>query len=211
MASILEANLSITTKINEYLATSKEKSYFITAVTVIFTLIVLVFGIRPAVTAAVRQYNDNQLRDDAIEQLETKISSLESLVAQQNQARETINYLNFVLPRENRQDYFIDTVFEIADSEFVTISNITFEDNEEFSPAQAGILTDPSIVGQEVSISLTGSLENIISFAEEIESSRRPMLINTMNINPIVIDENTTNERLTFSSNIILVYFYSNL
>ncbi|MDQ6985572.1 MAG: hypothetical protein Q9M91_02065 [Candidatus Dojkabacteria bacterium] len=209
MATIFES--SITKRLDQYLANSQKKSYFVAAVTLVFTLVIFLFGIRPAITASIRQYNDNKERTDVIVQLESKLDSLKSLTEQESLNADVIDYFRFLLPSKDRGDYIFDELTTYLNSNNIEISSIQWVRNDDQFEQLSGFLLDPPVVSRLVNIQGSTEIGDLVSFLNIIEESRRIYNVRSLQIFPVNSETlDLFSDLKPFTFNLEVQYFYWN-
>lgn len=160
------------TDISKYLEGSKNKSYFVTAVTILFLVMFIILGVVPAYNAVVAQYNQNKDRDIAIEQLTTKINNLKALDKQNLEKASLIEYFNKVFPSSVSQDKVIEQFFTLAEKNSVFVSNVSFSDQSTRAPLGQTFQVGPQVNYLVSSITVEGSQVGLQTFVQDLENSR---------------------------------------
>lgn len=201
-------------RLNELLSTSKNKSYFVGAVTVLFIILMTMVGILPAYSAFTFQNEENDRRDEVIAKLQNKVDISKALTEEYQSKTDLVNYFNKVFPNIPQQSDIVQSLTDLADKHQVYLSKLTFVS---VSPADlAKQQIDPSVKAQSVTLSLEGSRENILAYLSDIELSRRIFDATTISIDKKVIDQSSITDQSNslskgdFEATFQLLYFYYN-
>jgi Tfp pilus assembly protein PilO len=166
----------ITKRLNEYLKTSQNKSYFVISVTVLFVVLVILVGIIPAVSAISLQRSENKKRDEVITKLESKLATLKSLTGESTAKKSLVDYLNAAIVDEIDQASFLTEIDSLVEEENLFLTSVSFDfpdnvkvDNDLIKKYQVS----SQLKSQSVNILLEGSMDNIKDFVSKLESTRR--------------------------------------
>lgn len=160
--------------LEQYLQTSKNKTYFVAAVTFLFLLVILIGGIIPAFSSVLSQYEENKKRDDAIFQLETKLSTLKSLTLQESEKSATLEIFDNVFANELNQKDAVSEINQLSTLNNLTLKSVTFTEagtRRQTPDSEFGVT--PNVQAQEVSFSIQGNKDNIMKFINALETSKR--------------------------------------
>jgi hypothetical protein len=166
----------ITKRLNEYLKTSQNKSYFVISVTVLFVVLVILVGIIPAVSAISLQRSENKKRDEVITKLESKLATLKSLTGESTTKKSLVDYLNAAIVDEMDQASFLTEIDALIEEENLFLTSVSFDfpdnitiDNDLIKKYQVS----SQLKSQSVNILLEGSMDNIKDFVGKLELTRR--------------------------------------
>jgi cell division protein FtsL len=178
--TIVQKNRSL--KLAEYLSDSKHKSYFVAAVTVVFFIVFLTFGVVPAFSSVLQQNEENGKIQIAIEKSTKKINDLKKMVGESETKSNLISYLEYLFPDSTAQEAFLNDIYEMANRNSVFVSVVAFPDTKRSAPLVRDFGVTPQIASVAVNLNTEGSRDGVLQFVEELENSRR-----IMNITNIVI------------------------
>jgi Tfp pilus assembly protein PilO len=207
-----ESQQSISDKLNQYLETSQNKSYFLILVTVVFVIVMTVFGIIPAYSAFISQGVENEKRQSAIEKLSKKLEDLKSLTQESNQKEKLVNYFNYVFPERPEQEVVLKELVDISNSAGVNLQEFTFNEVSNISKDFGNNNIDPNVNALLINARLEGTQSSLTTFMSNLEQSDRIYTLRSVNIvrKPIseILNSNTENHyRLLLVLN---VYYYQN-
>jgi len=166
---------NINKRLNDLLATSQNKSYFVGAITVVFIVIMAMVGILPAYSAFTFQNEENAKRDLVIEKLTTKLRISQGLSKEYDSKISIVNYFKEIFPNTPNQDGIITLLNDIATSNSSNLSKLSFNKNPSVAFTQAGY--EEQIKSQQVSITVDGSQSALQNIINDIENSRRMLNI----------------------------------
>lgn len=158
--------------LNEYLATPRNKSYFVAAVTVVFVVLIAFFGIRPAISAVLNQRTDNRKRDEVITQLELKLETLRNLTIESQSKEGLVTYFETRFSTEMRQDIILGEINKYAEENDIYLDSLTFAEPTRDDTAQRQYQVTEKVIKHLVNVSIEGSQENILDFVNDLENSR---------------------------------------
>lgn len=167
--------------INQYLQTSRQRSYFVVSITVGLLVLVVIVGILPAYSAIVNQRRENRKRDEGIAQLEDVITQYQSFISLEETLENEISLFNEVFPSNNapQEDVILD-VINIGSVFNIEITSISFSDAVREVSLQTDFLVSPQVESQRVSITISGTRDDILSYVQALEDSRR--IYNIINV-----------------------------
>jgi hypothetical protein len=166
-------------KFNSMLSTSRNKTYFVAAVTVAFVLLLALAGIAPSIGSLTLQIEENRKRDELIGKLNAKLSTLKNLTREYNQKTSLIEYFNQIFPNKLYQERIITKLADLFEDNNLSFENITFLDvSAEQNKFKETV--GKQIVFEKFQIDGEGTQQNILNLIEEIDSERR--IMNTKNI-----------------------------
>ena len=199
---------NINKRLNDLLATSQNKSYFVGAITVVFIVIMAMVGILPAYSAFTFQNEENAKRDLVIEKLTTKLRISQGLSKEYDSKISIVNYFKEIFPNTPNQDGIITLLNDIATSNSSYLSKLSFNKNPSVAFTQAGY--EEQIKSQQVSITVDGSQSALQNIINDIENSRR-----MLNILSFTLDRKTQEDlaveavfRGEYVLNVQMEYYY---
>lgn len=197
------------TNLEDYLKSSKNKSYFIVAVTVLFLVIFLILGVIPAYGAILDQVKQNKARDEAIAKLETKIETLENLKEEREEKTDLVSFLEKAIPNGNNQEAVIEKVYSIAERTGVIVTLTTFPLEENKKPLSDIFQATAQIEYASLTVTVEGSNLAVLDFARELEDSRIIFNVDNVIVTKKSADELEQNgERGDYVMRLNLKYFY---
>jgi Tfp pilus assembly protein PilO len=200
---------SKTFQLSEYLQDSKNKSFFTAFTTFAFVIIMALFGIIPAYSSLGSQIKDNELRDEAKQNLEKKLDDLKKLFDEQKQNESLVNYLFQVFPDNPTQENVIELLENLGKKDGIFIKSFGFSENQGDSNILKNLKLSSSVKYQRVNVIAEGTQSGIVNFVKEIETLRRIVNIENLTINRKTGVELTQSQaNLDFKLNIQADYFY---
>lgn len=170
MASIISPKIDI----NRYLQNSKNKSYFVIAITVIFIVLVILVGILPAYSAVVSQSRENSKRSKVLDQLEAKITALRNLSTEFSSKKDIIGIFHESFPESDpRQELVVTDITDYIKKNNLYLESIAFSEPERSISLTTEFEVASQVDSQIVAVNLEGSRENILNFIRNLENSRR--------------------------------------
>lgn len=199
--------------INRYLQTSKQKSYFVVLVTVLLIILVIIVGILPAYSAILFQRSENKKRDEGAKQLEEVVAQYKNFLQLEEEINEQLSVFNNVFPVDNApQENVVKEVTSTAESTNVDLTSVSFSDSSRDVSLQIQYLVGTQVMYQSVSISVEGSRESILSFIEELESSKRVFnIVNARISRKEQIQASTVFEGRDYTATIQAEFYWSEL
>lgn len=197
------------TDLNKYLSGSKNKSYFVAAITILFLVIFIILGVVPAYNAVVLQYNQNKERDIALEKLTTKVAALKSLDKQNIEKSKLVEYFSSVFPSDGTQSKVIDQLFSLSEKNSVFISDIAFADESTRIPLDQIFDVSSQVNYLTASINLEGSKIGLQDFVKDLENSRTIFNVISIDLSKKSVDEIEENtENGDHILKVTVQYFY---
>jgi hypothetical protein len=197
-----------TRRLNELLATSQNKSYFVGAVTVIFIVIMTMVGILPAYSAFTFQYEENNKRDQLIEKLSNKLKVSQTLSKEYDSKIAIVNYFAESFPDNPDQEGIVDLIKEMVAANKSYLEKITFNKNPTTTFIQSAL--EPEIQAQQVGITVHGTQSDLLTIISELESSRRILNIFSVTLDrkpqEVIDTGNATNGE--FLLNVQMEYYF---
>ncbi len=198
---------SITERVNELLSTSKNKSYFVAAVTVIFVVVMALAGILPAFSAFGFQAEENSRRIELIGKLEKKLSVSKKLVQEQGAKGDLVAFFAKVFPNEPGQDLIIEDVNDLTKKHGIFLQNISFSGY--IAEVAFKAKYDQRVKFQTASLIIQGDLQKIQDLVKDVEGSRRIFHIKTLVVSRKTGADlvNSPKDR-EYSATILFEYYY---
>ncbi|RMD76879.1 hypothetical protein D6810_02740 [Candidatus Dojkabacteria bacterium] len=162
--------------LEEILSSKEKSSYFIIAVTVIFTISVLFFGVLPSYSAFSAQAVENQKREDLLNQAKDKLDKLKLLSQELNSETQLVDKLYKVLPNNMDQDAVIDEILKLVQKNYLELKSINFTENEDIPRKHSNLMNDQKLKVVGVNLLVESSNSNftsLISLIRDIERSKR--------------------------------------
>lgn len=161
-------------KLRDFISTSKGKSYTVAISTVALILLLVVVGIFPAVNSILYQVQENDRKLGVLGTMDTKITTIRSLV-QQEQLKPTISAaLDKALPNGVSQEVLFDLINQGASENSVTINSLAFgEPSLSRKLPLVFIGLSPYVDSKIVTITLTGPKDDLEKFLSFLENTRR--------------------------------------
>lgn len=163
-------------KLNSYLAESKNKTIFTVAITVLLLVFLLILGILPAYSSLSIQKLDNEKRDLLIAMQKQKIADLKLLSQDSQNSSTVVDYLNFVMPSIVDQEILITFFNDLVASSNINLVEIAFNNNVDTNSLVINNINLPaSVLPLGVNIVVQGNREGIVNLIKTIEASTRLM------------------------------------
>jgi len=202
---------NVNKRLNDLLATSQNKSYFVGAITVVFIVIMAMVGILPAYSAFTFQNEENGKRDLVITKLSNKLGISQGLSKEYDSKKDVVSYFEEIFPKQPSQNSIIDLVNSISVSNSSFLSKISFNKNPSVAFTQLGY--EEQIKSQQVNISVEGSQSALQNIINDIEESRRILNILTFTLDRKSQEEIDSNGGVTHGEyvlNVQIEYYYYN-
>lgn len=199
-----------TTRLNELLSTSQNKSYFVGAVTVIFIVVMSMVGIVPAYSAFTFQHEENGKRDVLIEKLTKKLTISQALSREYDEKEAVVEYFAESFPDNADQEGIITLLNDIVNVNNSYIVKMTFNKNP--TPSFTQLAYEEQIKSQQVSVTAEGSQSALLSIVKDVENSRRILNIAAVTLDrkpQDVINAGTPNGEYVLNLQ-MEYYFYTN-
>ncbi len=160
------------TRLNEILNTSQRKTYFVAAVTVIFVIGMLLIGVLPSYSAFSSQAVQNGKRQEAIDALETKRTTIENLVKEEDTKKTLLTEFNLAFPTTTYDQINVLTVAQnLATKNNVFLLNSTITDIINTNEIIKKFLVTQQVKAQTVSETLEGGREDLTNYVSGLESN----------------------------------------
>ncbi len=190
--------------LEQYLKTSKNKTYFVAAITFLFLLVILIGGVIPAFSSVLGQFEENKKRDEGILQLETKLNTLKNLTLQESEKAETLEIFDNVFSNQLDQKDAVSEINQLATLNNLVLRSITFaEAGTRRQTPDAEFAVTPNVQAQEVGFSIQGDKDSILKFMDSLENSKR--IYNIVNVSFQVATDQQTGKPI--SNNIFMGSF----
>jgi len=195
--------------LNEYLKSSKNKSLFIAAVTVIFFIIFMVFGVIPAYREVLSQNKENKLIKDTVALADKKVKDLKLLVAEKESKADVLSFFSSVFENRLNQANLIIDLFKYGEENQVSITNISFDEQSRSQQLELEVGSIPNVQYIGFTLEAEGSREDLLKYIKEIEDSRRIFNIINLTITQKTEEEiNQVGEFRAFNLSAIVEYYY---
>lgn len=159
-------------KLNELLDTSQKKTYFVAAVTVLFVIVMLLVGVLPSYSAFTAQAANNALRQEAIDQLETKRTTIENLVKEEGAKEGILNEFDTAFPTAKPDQVDVVTsVDRLATENGVTLLSTTITDIINTNDIIKKFLVTTQVKAQAIGAVLEGDRDSLANFVEDVEKN----------------------------------------
>lgn len=174
----------VTTKLNTYLQTPQHRSYFIIFVTLIFIIVMVIFGILPAYTAFTIQGAENEKRQEAITRLDSKLTTLKKLTGESQNKADIIKYFETIFPALPDQETILNELITIGNETSVYLAGLGFKENKELKNefSRLDIPLSSNVRSLTLEVTMEGSQQTLNNFINNIEEKRRIYNIKSLNI-----------------------------
>ena len=173
----MDAKVPVTTnyreRLNKILATSKRKSYFVAAVTVLFAVAMFLLGILPSYSSLTLQAKENEKKDEVLNMMQTKLTTLKNLTAESEQKKDLVAFFSSAFPDSSSQEDVLNSILAFANSNKLYLSSVSFSDARRDKPLSVDFSVNDQIKSQVLSLFVEGKRDNILKFINDIEQSRR--------------------------------------
>ena len=153
----------------------------------------LFFVLRPTVLTITQLFKDVNTKEETIKQLDEKIQNLNTAQNIMDRERKNIEKLDSAIPNGPLPDKFIRQIESIAQKNGSPISALTVDEvtligkEGNFKPIER---LPEGTSGLNISISLTGNnYQPLISFLSDLENTRRPLLLDSVSLNSVIIEK----------------------
>ncbi len=198
-------------QLNEYLSDSKNKSYFVVAVTVIFFIVFVFLGVIPSIRSIISQTSKNAEIQKAINRTSTKLRFMQQMVTEQSTKQSLIENFNSLFPNTISQESAIEDLYSLAEQNNIYILNLTFPDDRRRTAQSLAreFRVGPNVKSQAINLNAESNRDSIQNFIENLENSRR-----VFNIRTVTISKKTGEALINagfdkeFNLSMVLEYFY---
>jgi hypothetical protein len=171
---------NIQQQLNVLLESSKNKSYFVAAVTVGFVVLMILVGVLPSYSAFTAQAEKNAKKQEAIDKLEAKKTALEDLVEDEKNKVNLFNLFNTILPDQPEQVAVLKEVKEISEINEVLLLSSSFSEARTNAEVIKKFKTSKQLKAQTLNILLEGTRENLNNFIGDLERDIRVLDVKNM-------------------------------
>jgi len=168
--------------LNKYLSDSRNKSYFVGLVTVVFFIVFMILGVIPAFRAVLSQNEENQKIEEATNQLNNKFQNLETLIDEYESSSNLIEYFEDIYPSGFDQERAIETVNTFATNNDVFIDTFNFTEVDRDEPPSRSFGVSNQVDFVQISLKVEGRINNLVQFVEDLESSRQIFNVTGVNL-----------------------------
>lgn len=154
---------------------STSKSTFIGGLVVIILIFNFIFVIKPLRADINTAKADTSKIDTEIKQLQSEINKLGDVNKDLPTDEVTRSKLLVLAPEELNQSELINALTDIASKNSISLNAINFDEQGEDSEI-------PGLNKVSISANLTGTYDNLISFLQGIEASKRAMVVRSINV-----------------------------
>lgn len=183
------AAVPITKRITTLVATQQGKSYAVAAVTLLLMLVMIAFGIFPVVSALFAGIEQNSVKSELLEKMQTKRTILQKLIVEENSKHAVSLALESALPDSLDQVQVINNLNSLAQSTGSTINILNFGTLDTKRDLKIVFNLTSKLDGKSVSISVSGSRAGLERFLSGLEQLRRVVNVRAFTI--AKIDPNT--------------------
>ncbi|MCA9386462.1 hypothetical protein KC669_00340 [Candidatus Dojkabacteria bacterium] len=194
-------------ELNELLNNSRNKSIFVSAVTILLLIVLIIFGIIPSMRSVISQYKENQLIQKTIDEANKKIAAIKDMVDEKENKSQVLGVFDTVMPMEIIQGETIEQLYDFAGGD-VYITAISFP--EEYPTQSTSLLgVTEKVKDVEVTIRADGTEKSLREFVRKIEESSKVFNIINLSFNRKSDDEiETLGIEKEFEINLTLEYYY---
>jgi Tfp pilus assembly protein PilO len=154
----------------EYIKTMKEspekkRSYIFLGFSLLVTIILIVFAIRPTITTITRINKEIKEKTRTNDLLEKKIDTLSELDKEYKENRQKFDDLELIFPVGENQSLFLANIEPIVARNGYSLSSVRFD-----SYKGDFLLNTRVLVPQTISVSVRGRQANIVGLLRELEA-----------------------------------------
>jgi cell division protein FtsB len=159
------------------------KTYTDLILTSLAIIIFSLFAIKPTAVTIIKLYKEMKAKEQTIQRMDQKISSLEQAEKIYNDNKDSIDLLNQAIPDSPKPEIFIRQIEGIAQTHSVTLSNMNLEEavlkasdssQEDIIANQTPANTPIQESEQNASVRVTANYPILIDFLKDIENMRSP-------------------------------------
>ncbi len=173
-------------RLDQILATSKRKSYFVGAVTVLFAVAMFLLGILPSYSSLTLQAKENEKRDEVLGMLQNKLTILKNLSTEKEQKGGIVDVFNSAFPDSSNQEDALNTILSYSTKNKLYFASASYSDARRGKPLQIEFEVNDQVKSQVIALLFEGKRENILKFITDLEQSRR-----IFNIQSVIIVRKT--------------------
>ncbi|MCA9381677.1 hypothetical protein KC678_05405, partial [Candidatus Dojkabacteria bacterium] len=194
-------------ELNELLSNSRNKSIFVSAITILLLIILLVFGIIPSLRSVISQYKENQLIQETIDDAKNKITTIKDMKAEKEEKQDVLDTFDTVLPQDLVEEDTIDQIYNFAGND-VYITAVSFP--EDYPVESSNLLgVTEKIKNVPVVVRADGTEKSLREFVRKIEESPKVFNIISLSFNRKSEDEiSKLGIEKEFEINITVEYYY---
>jgi len=167
-----------------FLVTSQGRTYGVAFATGALTLIMLMVALFPAASSIFARLAENGQRQDAVVQINDKLTALRTLSAKEQSARTISVALDDLIPNGFKQDVLIEELLAMTNRTEVNMINYRTTDLEAAADSikKLGALS-AKVGGKLVTITVDGGRGQLESLVSELENSIRVFNIRSISYN----------------------------
>lgn len=173
-------------------APEKRKGYGFFAATIVASILLIVFAIRPTLATITRINKEIKSKEIMNSQLDTKITTLSSLDKVYLENKENFDSLKLIFPADMNFSLFLSNVDSIVARNGFSLSGITFDDykGEIYKSSSSSILKPKT-----VRVSVSGKVVNIVNLLKDFEALPMYPVVETLSFT----NHEDENGMITFS------------
>lgn len=190
------------------IATTQGKTYTTLFVTVAIAILLFVFAIVPAYLSITNKLQENKAKEKYIKDIETNLAILQDLSDQEAEFSDQINLLNELYPLQSNDELIASNLEAMAKKYSCSITNISFADLLTITDFTSATNQFPNLVRANISIVVSGNLENLQFFISHIERFPITITINSVTYSKIKNAEESADQINNYSMTIDAQYFY---
>lgn len=183
------------------------KAYLEILLSIVAVAVFVVFAIKPTfitISDLVTKINTEQATSDA---LDVKIKNLGIAQGLFDQEQNNINLLNSAVPTGPSVTSYIRQMEGMVQKEGVTPVTFTVNQVDLISKDSSASGESSSAKTINVTVSVTGTYQNLISFLKDIENSRRSSILNKVDLNINASDlQSQQNQAINFITSSLVPY-----
>lgn len=159
-----------------------------------------IFAIRPTVVTIANLITEIKSKQEIAQLLDTKINNLATAQQLYEQNRDTITLFETSIPNKPTPENYIGQLEAIVSKNSLTLENMSLEDlplvgsvgapiekvEEEGKPTPRKIPSDATEM--TISVGVSGTYQDLVAFLKDLESHRRPILIDSTSFDSIVAE-----------------------
>ena len=173
MAEPVQIRKTRTQQLNELLADSKNRSYFVGTVTVLFFVFFVAFGVIPAFNNVLAQHSENSRIQEGIGEVTKKRNDLQSMVTERGEISQLLNFFDFIFPNSDPQEEVVRELYGHADDLSLFISNVVFSEDVNDTELQQRWVLNTFVNTGQIRLEVSGNLDALLDYIHFLESSRR--------------------------------------
>lgn len=143
----------------------KRRSYSFFAFTIVATILLIVFAIKPTITTILRINREIKQKEYINQQLTSKRSTLSSLQSKYLERKQDFRTLSLVFPADGNFSLLLSNIDSIVSRNGFVLSSVTFDEYEGNKTASNRVLSP-----QSMRINVKGKRANIINLLKEFEA-----------------------------------------